>query len=267
MGWTSLPCLAIGTVSRSSNCELIFLTVPPSYPPWLHGRYPLHRYYGGSDSCLAPSCTKTGILDYQTRTSRHPVSNHPMRPIPGYASCSRSAWPPIRFVGYRRFFGLRASIAVSSVAYRPYRVCMTAPSRADQSTGCLFTSSCSPPHLAVTQLLSVFWREAPPGKDFHLPVRAFSQAHDRGLLGRFEMGIGGSPSTGLGAGCWVVPWSWSRRTMKRCKRRAPNCIVRGALLKYVQVRARGKRQRDHLPPVRPNWNVAKSLQTVTVQLS
>jgi hypothetical protein len=181
MGWTSLPCLAIGTVSRSSNCELIFLTVPPSYPPWLHGRYPLHRYYGGSDSCLAPSCTKTGILDYQTRTSRHPVSNHPMRPIPGYASCSRSAWPPIRFVGYRRFFGLRASIAVSSVAYRPYRVCMTAPSRADQSTGCLFTSSCSPPHLAVTQLLSVFWREAPPGKDFHLPVRAFSQAHDRGL--------------------------------------------------------------------------------------
>ena len=29
------------------------------------------------------------------------------------------------------------------------------------------------------------------------------------------MGIGGSPSTGLGAGCWVVPWSPSRRTMKR----------------------------------------------------
>ena len=26
-------------------------------------------------------------------------------------------------------------------------------------------------------------------------------------LGRFEMGIGGTPSTGLGAGCWVVPWS------------------------------------------------------------
>ena len=48
-----------------------------------------------------------------------------MRPVPGYASCSRSAWPPIRFVGYRRFFGLRASIAVSSVAYQPYRVCVT----------------------------------------------------------------------------------------------------------------------------------------------
>jgi len=48
-----------------------------------------------------------------------------MRPVPGYASCSRSAWPPIRFLGYRRFFGLRASIAVSSVAYRPYRVCVT----------------------------------------------------------------------------------------------------------------------------------------------
>jgi len=48
-----------------------------------------------------------------------------MRPVPGYASCSRSAWPPIRFLSYRRFFGLRASIAVSSVAYRPYRVCVT----------------------------------------------------------------------------------------------------------------------------------------------
>ena len=151
----TLPCLACGT-RGSFGCSRVSVMLPPSYPPWLHGRYPLHCYYGGSDSCLAPSRTKTGILDYQTRTSRHPVSNHPMRPVPGYASCSRSAWPPTRLAGYRRFFGLRTSLAVSSVAYRPYRVCMTAHLRTAQSTGCLFTFSCSPPHLAVTQLLSVF---------------------------------------------------------------------------------------------------------------
>jgi hypothetical protein len=125
MGWTTPALFSHRHCEQVINCEVIFLTHPPSYPPWLHGRYPLHRYYGDSDSCLAPSCTKAGILDYKTRTSRHPVSNHPMRPVPGYASCSRSAWPPIRFLGYRRFFGLRASVAVSSVAYRPYRVCVT----------------------------------------------------------------------------------------------------------------------------------------------
>src|SRR5262245_28080290 len=120
LGWTSLLCLAsgcaFGTLSRSSNCERMILTVPPSYPPWLRGRYPLHRYYGGSDSCPAPFCTRTGILDCQTCTSRHPVSTHPMRPAPGDASCSRSAWPPIRFGRYRRYFGLRTLLVVSSVA-------------------------------------------------------------------------------------------------------------------------------------------------------
>jgi hypothetical protein len=40
----------------------------------------------------------------------------------------------------------------------PYRVRMTL-STPGQSTGCLFTFSCSPPHLAVTQLLSVRGRK------------------------------------------------------------------------------------------------------------
>ena len=38
---------------------------------------------------------------------------------------------------------------------RPYRVRFVNLSRSISSIGCLFTSSCSPPHLAVTQLLSV----------------------------------------------------------------------------------------------------------------
>src|SRR6266704_7032263 len=39
-----------------------------------------------------------------------------MRPVPGNASCSGSASPPIRFLGYRRFVGLHSLLAVSSVA-------------------------------------------------------------------------------------------------------------------------------------------------------
>ena len=37
---------------------------------------------------------------------------------------------------------------------RPYRVRIDSSFKTGSSTGCLFASSCSPPHLAVTQLLS-----------------------------------------------------------------------------------------------------------------
>src|ERR1039457_4917982 len=47
-------------------------------PPWLHGHCPLRRYYGDSDSCPAPSSTRTGLLDYRTCLSRHSVSNPPL---------------------------------------------------------------------------------------------------------------------------------------------------------------------------------------------
>ena len=58
----TLPCLAMGT-RGSLCCSNLCFTPPPSCPPWLHGRYPLPRYYGDSDSCSAPSSTRTGILD------------------------------------------------------------------------------------------------------------------------------------------------------------------------------------------------------------
>ena len=115
VGGTSLPCLACGTPG-SLICSCVSLTPLPSCPPWLHGRYPLPRYYGDSDSCPAPSSTRTGLLDYLTCISGHSVSNHPMRPRPGYARRSGRASPPIRFPGYWRSFGLRSFLAVSSVA-------------------------------------------------------------------------------------------------------------------------------------------------------
>src|SRR5439155_18052254 len=40
-----------------------------------------------------------------------------MRLCSGNASCSGQTWPPIRLSRYRRFFGLRSLLAVSSVAY------------------------------------------------------------------------------------------------------------------------------------------------------
>src|SRR5688572_21961577 len=49
------------------------------------------------------------------------------------------------------------------------------------STDYLFTSSCSPRRVTGTQLLSVVWQEAPPGRDSHPPVHVRSQAHERGL--------------------------------------------------------------------------------------
>jgi hypothetical protein len=48
------------------------------------------------------------------------------------------------------------------------------------STDYPFTSSCSPPHVAMDAVTFSYWREAPPERDFHPPVHAYSQAHERG---------------------------------------------------------------------------------------
>ena len=76
---------------------------------------------------------------------------------------------------------LRTTLITRSLISRmwPYRVCVAGRFFARCSTDYLFTSSCSPRRVATPQLLSVLWREAPPGKDFHPPVRACSQAHER----------------------------------------------------------------------------------------
>jgi hypothetical protein len=113
---TSLPCLAFGT-SGSRHCDCASFTPPPSCPPWLHGHYPLRRYYGDSDSCPAPSSTRTGLLDYRTCISRHSVSIHPMRPrSPAMLLVPGGLDPRFALGRYRRFFGLRSLLAVSSVA-------------------------------------------------------------------------------------------------------------------------------------------------------
>ncbi len=114
-----------------------------------------------------PLSTEAGLLDSLTCTSGHSVSNHPMRPCPGHASGSGQALPPIRLWSLSAV--LRTSFIPSSLIsrIRPNRVCVATPCRYRVSTDYPFTSSCSPPRVATTQLLSVTRREAPPVRNFH----------------------------------------------------------------------------------------------------
>jgi len=110
--WLALAGTRVGL----SSGILSFIR-PPSCPPWLHGHYPLRSYYGDSDSCPAPSSTRTGLLDYRTCISGHSVSIHPMRPrLPAILLAPGGLGLRFALDRYRRFFGLRSFLAVSSVA-------------------------------------------------------------------------------------------------------------------------------------------------------
>ena len=181
-GGTSLPCLACGTPG-SLNCVCVSFTLPPSCPPWLGGRYPLHRYYGDSDSCPAPSSARTGLLDYRTCISGHSVSNHPMRPHPGFAPGAGGLGLRLALLRYRRFFGLRSFPAVSSVACGRIEFVLRAAS-ARQFYGLSFRLQLLSTPRRRDAVTFNSWREAPPQRDFHPPMHAPSQAHwNRPLAG------------------------------------------------------------------------------------
>ena len=178
---TSLPCLANGTPG-SFSCPCVSFTLPPSCPPWLHGHYPLHGYYGDSDSCPAPCSTKAGLLGSQTCTSGHSVSNHPMRPrLPAMLLAPGGLGQRLALSRYRQFFGLRSLLAVSSVASGRIEF-VSQPQLSRSSTDYPFTSSCSPHSVATHAVTFSYWREAPPERDSHPLVHACSQAHQCGGL-------------------------------------------------------------------------------------
>src|ERR1041384_2744528 len=84
---------------------------------------------------------------------------------------------------YRQNFGLRSLVAVSSVTKGRIEF-VSRPTFGSQFYGLsvhfqLLSTSCR--HDAVT---FSYWREAPPERDFHSPVHAHSQAHDRDRHGR-----------------------------------------------------------------------------------
>jgi hypothetical protein len=159
------------------NCDCVSFTHPPSCPPWLHGRYPLPRYYGDSDSCPAPSSTRTGLLDYRTCISRHSVSNHPMRPrLPAMLLVPGGLGLRFALCRYRRFFGLRSSLAVWSVASGRIEFVSRA-FQARQFYGLSFRFQLLSPSRRRDAVTFNSWREAPPQWDFHPPMHAHSQAH------------------------------------------------------------------------------------------
>jgi hypothetical protein len=177
-GATSLPCLARGTPGRFNCCAVSF-TPPPSCPPWLHGRYPLPRYYGDSDSCPAPSSTRTGLLDYGSCISRHSVSNHPMRPrLPAILLAPGGLGPRLALLRCRRFFGFRSLRVGSSVASGRIEF-VSQPSLGPQFYGLSFRFQLLSTPCCQDAVTFISWREAPPQRDFHPPMHAPSQAHSR----------------------------------------------------------------------------------------
>src|SRR5688572_24266714 len=82
----------------------------------------------------------------------------------------------LAFLRYRRFFGLRSTLAVSSVASGCIEF-VAQPQSGRSSTDYLFTSSCSPPRVATSAVTFSYWRAAPPERDSHPPVHAHFQAH------------------------------------------------------------------------------------------
>jgi hypothetical protein len=92
-----------------------------------------------------------------------------MRPrFPAILRVPGGLGPRFAWSGYRRFFGLRSLLAVSSVAYGRIEF-VSQRSLRRSSTDYPFASSCSPPRVTTAQLLSATRREAPPGRDSHPP--------------------------------------------------------------------------------------------------
>src|SRR4051812_44321315 len=87
----------------------------------------------------------------------------PVRPrLPAILLAPGGLGQRLAFARYRRFFGLRTLLAVSSVASGRIEFVSRAQPRAISPTDYPFTSSCSPRCVATTQLLSV-----PGGKHRH----------------------------------------------------------------------------------------------------
>ena len=94
------------------------------------------QYYEGSDSCL-PSLRATGLPACLTQTSQRSASNH-------------AVYPGIAFHAISVLFqraGRVSDFAMSEQARR-----YTPPNRVRFTADRQFVSSCSPPHLAMTQL-------------------------------------------------------------------------------------------------------------------
>lgn len=178
--WASPACLApTGRGTGAGGSSLCwFITHPLSCVPSLHGRYPLRRYYGRSDSCRAvlrasghERClSPAGLPDYGTGTSGHSVSNH-RRVVRGSPGCQRVLPAVTGFVFRSQTRPLTPTESSSPVSVRR-----------DLVTDWSFSPRCSPPRLTATRLrfdtARIFYRTE---TDSHRSIPAPSQAHERGV--------------------------------------------------------------------------------------
>jgi hypothetical protein len=120
------------------------------------GVTPLHRYYGGSDSCPALHAAQVSLL-HAPCPLRRSAPNHLALPCRGFARCILCSPADSCTPGSGR---LRPSYGDSPNYARPNRVRHPADQR--------LASGCSPPHLRMTQLPSATGPAASrPGGDFH----------------------------------------------------------------------------------------------------
>ena len=91
--------------------------------------------------------------------------------------------PRFALSSYRRFFGLRSLLAVSSVASGRIEFVSRA-FQARQFYGLSFRFQLLSTPRRRNAVTFNSWREAPPQRDFHPPMHAHSQAHERDRPGR-----------------------------------------------------------------------------------
>ena len=132
------------------------------------------RYYGRSDSCSPGSSASSGMntvsigqqvsLVHTARPSMHSVTKHLARPaIASPLPTQRDRLPGL-------YPGLDFTLNPQARRY-------ARPNRVRHPTDCMFASSCFPPRLTATQLLSATGSGHLPEGDFHPSDRACFQAH------------------------------------------------------------------------------------------
>src|SRR6516165_2749029 len=153
-------------VPCSALCTSAFL---PTFPPRGFARRASRgsspqQDYAGSDP-YRPLARSTGLSAYSAPPAKHPDPNHVMSPECRFASHFSASSPTLS--------GLR-------LRQRSQARQLTPPKRVRQPTGCSFASSCFPPRLTATQLLSATpgvtttWQGLPPCRHSVLTD------HDRG---------------------------------------------------------------------------------------
>ena len=121
------------------------------------------RYYGGSDSWAAHT-HRSGISAYSALSSKHPTLSHVTGPRSRFESHLSASGQTIH----------RPEFAIQSQAPRT-----VPPKQVRHPAGCFFTSGCSPPRIAATQLPSATYDVTSHGTDSHCAGKASSRTHDR----------------------------------------------------------------------------------------